>query len=186
MVAMLCACSSPCSAAALSTCTGDCTGDGVVAIDDLILMTDLALSDGSSVSCPAGDINEDGHIQVDDIIAAVQAALDGCSAPPPTTHSAIEPTVSPTPTPTPTAIAVCGNGVWQNEPPEQCDDGNTESGDGCDAHCQLEFGFICTGEPTKCIYSPGCPGTFPCSGTPNPSPTPTPPPDRALKPAGVP
>lgn len=32
--------------------------------------------------------------------------------------------------------AVCGNGI--PEPGEECDDGNTFSGDGCDAQCRLE------------------------------------------------
>jgi cysteine-rich repeat protein len=36
---------------------------------------------------------------------------------------------------------VCGNGTV--EPPEQCDDGNTVSGDGCSAVCQNESGPIC-------------------------------------------
>ncbi len=30
----------------------------------------------------------------------------------------------------------CGNGMI--EPPEQCDDGNTQNGDGCNANCQIE------------------------------------------------
>jgi cysteine-rich repeat protein len=34
----------------------------------------------------------------------------------------------------------CGNEVV--EPPEQCDDGNTEPGDGCDEMCQLEGGEL--------------------------------------------
>jgi len=33
-------------------------------------------------------------------------------------------------------IPVCGNGITQ--PPEECDDGGTMAGDGCDATCQLE------------------------------------------------
>ncbi len=36
---------------------------------------------------------------------------------------------------------VCGNGSVENG--EQCDDGNTASGDGCSATCQLESGFTC-------------------------------------------
>ena len=36
-----------------------------------------------------------------------------------------------------TVPAACGNGVL--EPPEQCDDGNTAGGDGCDATCKTEF-----------------------------------------------
>lgn len=34
-------------------------------------------------------------------------------------------------------VAVCGNGM--REPGERCDDGNTLSGDGCNASCDIEF-----------------------------------------------
>jgi len=33
---------------------------------------------------------------------------------------------------------------------ESCDDGNTTAGDGCDAACHVETGYICTGEPSIC------------------------------------
>ncbi|MEA3452747.1 MAG: DUF4215 domain-containing protein [Patescibacteria group bacterium] len=32
---------------------------------------------------------------------------------------------------------VCGNGILE-APVEQCDDGNTDNGDGCDSNCQIE------------------------------------------------
>lgn len=44
------------------------------------------------------------------------------------------------PTPTPTPVPVCGNGGIEGG--EQCDDGNTGGGDGCDAACQLECGAL--------------------------------------------
>lgn len=37
---------------------------------------------------------------------------------------------------------------------EQCDDGNTLPGDGCNATCQVETGWACTGSPSSC--SPSC------------------------------
>lgn len=40
---------------------------------------------------------------------------------------------------------VCGDGIV-NQPNEQCDDGNTSSGDGCDANCQLEAHRRCAGD----------------------------------------
>ena len=36
----------------------------------------------------------------------------------------------------------------------ECDDGNSISGDGCDARCQVEPCFTCTGSPSVCTPSP--------------------------------
>jgi len=36
----------------------------------------------------------------------------------------------------PSCPSVCGNGIVED--PEQCDDGNTRSGDGCDSNCNFE------------------------------------------------
>src|SRR5579862_1485338 len=41
----------------------------------------------------------------------------------------------------PVSAQQCGNGIV--EPPEECDDGNTVSGDGCDANCQVECHADC-------------------------------------------
>ena len=41
-----------------------------------------------------------------------------------------------TPPPPPPPTCVCGNGIL--EPGEECDDGNTVSGDGCSSTCQIE------------------------------------------------
>jgi cysteine-rich repeat protein len=35
----------------------------------------------------------------------------------------------------------------------ECFDGNSASGDGCDAHCQIEPCFTCSGEPSACVPS---------------------------------
>lgn len=46
-----------------------------------------------------------------------------------------------------TCAPTCGDGrriSWSNHP-EACDDNNTANGDGCDASCQVEIGFECTG-----------------------------------------
>ncbi|MBK8156805.1 MAG: DUF4215 domain-containing protein [Streptococcus sp.] len=40
----------------------------------------------------------------------------------------------------------CGNVI---SGAEQCDDGNTNNGDGCSSACQLESGFTCTGAVTS-------------------------------------
>ncbi len=42
----------------------------------------------------------------------------------------------------------CGDGIV-NQPSEQCDDGNTVSGDGCDANCQIEIGPSAPTLPTS-------------------------------------
>ncbi len=44
----------------------------------------------------------------------------------------------------------CGNGV--KEITEECDDRNTQSGDGCSSDCKIETGFICEGNvPSTCF-----------------------------------
>ena len=40
---------------------------------------------------------------------------------------------------------ICGNG--KRESSEECDDGNTESQDGCSKDCGLEEGFTCSTPP---------------------------------------
>jgi cysteine-rich repeat protein len=78
----------------------------------------------------------------------------------------------------PTATAqVCGNGL--QEPPEQCDDGNLLSGDGCSATCAFEscsthwdcpqqwfcYKGTCQRDPQSAVYhcgKPGCPPGFSC------------------------
>jgi len=40
--------------------------------------------------------------------------------------------------------AYCGDGILQIVDGEQCDDGNTVSGDGCSSSCVLEPGYTCT------------------------------------------
>jgi cysteine-rich repeat protein len=49
-------------------------------------------------------------------------------------------------------LALCGNGV--TEPPEQCDDGNTVGGDGCDETCRIDNCVaspeVCNGEDDDC------------------------------------
>jgi cysteine-rich repeat protein len=42
----------------------------------------------------------------------------------------------------------CGDDVTGGS--ETCDDGGTSGGDGCDAVCQLEPGYQCSGEPSVC------------------------------------
>ncbi|MFP8880861.1 MAG: DUF4215 domain-containing protein, partial [Myxococcota bacterium] len=43
---------------------------------------------------------------------------------------------------------VCGNGIVTTS--ETCDDSGTTPGDGCDASCQIESGWMCSGAPSTC------------------------------------
>ncbi|MBU1509426.1 hypothetical protein KKD52_03605 [Myxococcota bacterium] len=43
----------------------------------------------------------------------------------------------------------CGNG--RLEVIEDCDDGNTADGDGCDGGCTVETGWTCAGDPSVCV-----------------------------------
>jgi cysteine-rich repeat protein len=45
--------------------------------------------------------------------------------------------------------AICGDG--KALVPEGCDDGNTTSGDGCDASCRVESGFFCKGAASASV-----------------------------------
>ncbi len=47
----------------------------------------------------------------------------------------------------------CGNGFVAGT--EQCDDGNTNGGDGCSATCTVEEGWNCGGEPSTCTENCG-------------------------------
>jgi cysteine-rich repeat protein/predicted outer membrane repeat protein len=95
-------------------CAGDCDGDGEVTIEELIILVNIALGNAAVTACGAGDTDGDGTIAIDEIIRAVNTALSGC---PP---------------------RVCGNGTL--DPFEQCDDGNGNDGDLCDANCRRTCG----------------------------------------------
>ncbi|MCL2824334.1 MAG: DUF4215 domain-containing protein, partial [Polyangiaceae bacterium] len=43
------------------------------------------------------------------------------------------------------ALGVCGNGVLEPEDGEECDDGNSVSGDGCSSGCKIEDEYVCFG-----------------------------------------
>ena len=46
-------------------------------------------------------------------------------------------------------VGYCGNGIL--DPGEQCDDGNTNNGDGCSATCQIETGWQCPAPGQVCM-----------------------------------
>jgi len=47
-------------------------------------------------------------------------------------------------------VPICGDGLINTSIGEQCDDANTNPGDGCDSSCQIEDGWTCSGEPSVC------------------------------------
>jgi cysteine-rich repeat protein len=50
---------------------------------------------------------------------------------------------------------LCGNGLLDGDF-EVCDDNNPTGGDGCDAHCEVEDGYVCTeAEPSVCTMDGG-------------------------------
>jgi len=60
-------------------CIGDCNRDGMVSVDDIVTMVEVAFGNALLGTCRAGDANGDGVISVDDLLAAVQRAMVGCS-----------------------------------------------------------------------------------------------------------
>jgi hypothetical protein len=64
--------------AAAQTCTGDCSGDGAVAINELITGVNVALGNEELSRCPSFDRNSDGSVGIAELVAAVGHALDGC------------------------------------------------------------------------------------------------------------
>ena len=53
---------------------------------------------------------------------------------------------------------VCGDGFIGYG--EECDDGNTVSGDGCSATCIVEAGYVCIGQPSVCSLDSDGDGTL--------------------------
>ncbi|MFO1520208.1 MAG: DUF4215 domain-containing protein [bacterium] len=67
-------------------------------------------------------------------------------------------------------LARCGDGFIFNGPggSEACDDGNSNAGDGCSDTCQVETGWVCSGEPSVCVFT-GTPSS-PAANNPPPPP----------------
>jgi hypothetical protein len=59
-------------------CVGDCNGNGVVAVNELIIGVNIALGSAPISLCPSFDLNNDDMIEVNELVAGVNAALNGC------------------------------------------------------------------------------------------------------------
>jgi hypothetical protein len=101
------------SGTAQAQCVGDCNGDGMVAINELIIGVNIALGSQPASACPSFDVNGDGEVTINELITAVNNALGSCPAPvntPTSTGTTAVDTPTPTEpavdTPTPTEPAV--------------------------------------------------------------------------------
>ncbi len=95
--------------------------------------------------CTTGGDAAAVEVDVDAFVADVSDALQ----PPPASTTSTTTTSTTTSTSVP---AACGDGVAL--PPEECDDGNGEAGDGCSPTCDLE-----RVNPAVCAGVPSTPGT---------------------------
>ncbi|MGD9765682.1 MAG: choice-of-anchor Q domain-containing protein [Candidatus Binatia bacterium] len=85
LIVSLCPCSptptltpTPTPRATSTACVGDCNGDGVVTVDEIVLMINIALNLLPASACLSGDADQSGTITVDEIITAIDNALNGC------------------------------------------------------------------------------------------------------------
>jgi hypothetical protein len=134
---------------AAAQCVGDCDGNGRVAVNELVLGTNIALERAQLSQCPVFDMSGNGSVEVNELVLGVNNALRECPAgTSPTPTQTVTPSVTSTatlsgPTPTPTAtntpIEGCGNGETDFDLGETCDDGNNAEGpgDNCPANCRI-------------------------------------------------
>ncbi|MFH1810748.1 MAG: hypothetical protein ABIJ09_18545 [Pseudomonadota bacterium] len=110
---------------------------------DLLSMVDGAMADGAvsdlgstlvdSAAAYDGK-NDDGTATSLDVPIPSDAATDASAA-----TDATSPDVT---------VSLCGN--WQIDSDEGCDDGDRYDSDGCSSLCQVETGWHCGGEPSRC------------------------------------
>ncbi len=60
-------------------CPGDCSGEGQVAVNELITGVNIALGNMTVDVCQPFDTNNDRTVTISELIAAVSAALNGCN-----------------------------------------------------------------------------------------------------------
>jgi hypothetical protein len=60
-------------------CAGDCNGDGIVAINELLLGVNIAIDLQPVTQCSVFDTDGSSSVEINELIAAVRNALDGCA-----------------------------------------------------------------------------------------------------------
>lgn len=63
-------------------CYGDCNRDGDVTVDEMILVSRLALGTAPYADCALADESRDGVVTVDELVGAVVNGLEGCAPAP--------------------------------------------------------------------------------------------------------
>src|SRR5262245_21628478 len=64
-------------------CVGDCDRNGVVGVNELVMMVNIALGNMDLSQC-AVDTNGDGHLTVNELVSGTCSALLGCTDTAPT------------------------------------------------------------------------------------------------------
>ena len=80
---------SPTTTPTAPACAGDCNGNGIVTIDEMVTIANIALGAATVSACTAADANQDGRITIDEIVLALNSVLNDCRP---------LPNVTPTPT----------------------------------------------------------------------------------------
>ncbi len=128
------------------------SGSAILIVTSLSCLT--ACNRGGTIEPPAvtfddASIHEDpdapGATPTEDSSVFIKLDVPGKEARPKTCTQ--DPSACPIP-------AGCGNSTLDGD--EECDDGNTSSGDGCSLACRLETGFICPTPGSACISTVVC------------------------------
>jgi cysteine-rich repeat protein len=157
---------------AAAACTGDCNDDGRVSVDELVKGVNISLGMLGVDSCPSFDRDGNHTVSIDELITAVNATLEGCphpsptstpnaiptatvvptstateEAPTPTATESLTSTVTLTPTYTPTPTFTPTPIITQTPSEAVCGNGVVETGETCDDG-NTEDGDRC---PSDCV-----------------------------------
>ena len=59
-------------------CVGACTNPGMVSVNDLLTVIQIAAGQVTLSACPSADPNGDDQVSLEEVLQAVNNALDGC------------------------------------------------------------------------------------------------------------